>query len=82
RVIQRALIDTACVQCGYCTPAVVLSIRELLSHSANPCEDEVKDALSGTLCRCTGYVQYFDAVKLAAIRLSDPSYQLPPAEEF
>lgn len=82
RVIQRALIDTSCVQCGYCTPAIVLSIRELLSRSASPTEAQVKDALSGTLCRCTGYEQYFDAVELAARRLADPGYELPPAEEF
>lgn len=82
RTIQRALIDTSCVQCGYCTPAVVLSIRELLARSSNPTKDEVRDALSGTLCRCTGYEQYFEAVNLAARRLADPEYALPEFEDF
>jgi aerobic-type carbon monoxide dehydrogenase small subunit (CoxS/CutS family) len=54
RTIQRALIDCACVQCGYCTPAVALSIRELLARSPEPSDEEIADALSGTLCRCTG----------------------------
>ena len=82
RVIQRALIDTACVQCGYCTPAVVLAIRELLARSPSPSTREIDDALSGTLCRCTGYLQFRDAVRLAAARLADPSTPIPEGPEF
>ena len=81
-VVQRALIDTSCVQCGYCTPAVVLAVQELLDRSQNPTDGEIADALSGTLCRCTGYEQFYDAVHLAAKRLTDPEYALPPGEEF
>lgn len=82
RIIQRALIDAACVQCGYCTPAVALSLRELLARSPEPGEAEIADALSGTLCRCTGYKQYFEAARLAARRLADPAYRLPAGPEF
>jgi Aerobic-type carbon monoxide dehydrogenase, small subunit CoxS/CutS homologs len=77
RTIQRALIDSSCVQCGYCTPAVVLAARELLSRSLKPTDAQIADALSGTLCRCTGYKQFFEAVHLAAARLSDPGYAAP-----
>lgn len=81
-IIQRSLIDCACVQCGYCTPAVALAARDLLGRRADPGEEEIRDALSGTMCRCTGYVQFLDAVRLAARRLSDPSYRLPTGPEF
>ena len=82
RTIQQALIDSACVQCGYCTPAVVLAVRELLGRSPEPSEPEVRDALSGTLCRCTGYEQFYEAVRLAAARLSDPTSAPTPGPEF
>ncbi|MFA6508186.1 MAG: 2Fe-2S iron-sulfur cluster-binding protein, partial [Treponemataceae bacterium] len=81
-VVQRALVDAACVQCGYCTPAIALAIQELLDRSKNPTDEEIADALSGTLCRCTGYEQFYEAVRLAAKRLTDPDYALPPGEEF
>ena len=82
RSIQRSLIDSACVQCGYCTPAVALSVLELLARSPAPTDPEIADALSGTLCRCTGYEQYFEAVHLAARRLADPTYNPPVGPEF
>ncbi len=81
-IVQRALIDASCVQCGYCTPAVVLALHDLLERSPRPTEAEVKDALSGTLCRCTGYEQFFEAARLASERLADPGYAPPPATEF
>lgn len=81
-IVQRALVDASCVQCGYCTPAVALAIQDLLDRSANPTEEEIADALSGTLCRCTGYKQFYDAVHLAAARLVDPSYLAPVGPEF
>ncbi len=81
-VVQRALVDASCVQCGYCTPAVVLAVQELLDRSAHPSDAEIADALSGTLCRCTGYEQFYDAVRLAEHRLADPGYVLPPGPEF
>jgi len=81
-VVQRALVDTSCVQCGYCTPAVALAIQELLDRSAKPTDAQIADALSGTLCRCTGYEQFYDAVHLASARLADPAYKLPLGPEF
>jgi len=81
-IVQGALIDAACVQCGYCTPAVVLALRELLGRSPEPSEAEVKDALSGTLCRCTGYEQFLAAARIASKRLRDPGYAEAAGPEF
>jgi putative selenate reductase molybdopterin-binding subunit len=82
RIIQRALVDASCVQCGYCTPAVVLAIRDLLGRSPDPKDGEITDALSGIICRCTGYLQFKEAVHLAAVRVRDPAYVLPTEETF
>jgi putative selenate reductase molybdopterin-binding subunit len=71
--LQRAFVDTGVVQCGYCTPALLLAVQELLERVGNPSRDQVKDALSGVLCRCTGYQQLFEAVSLAVRRRDDPS---------
>jgi len=73
-IVQRALVDASCVQCGYCTPAVVLALHSLLARSPEPSEAEVRDALSGTLCRCTGYEQFFEAARIASRRIRDPLY--------
>ncbi|HOZ72501.1 MAG TPA: 2Fe-2S iron-sulfur cluster-binding protein, partial [Spirochaetales bacterium] len=81
-IVQRALIDAHCVQCGYCTPAVVLALHDLLERSPRPTKDETRDALSGTLCRCTGYEQFFDAARIASERLADPNYEVPAGQEF
>jgi aerobic-type carbon monoxide dehydrogenase small subunit (CoxS/CutS family) len=78
-VVQQALIDAACVQCGYCTPAVVLAVHALLERSPEPDKAEVRDALAGTLCRCTGYEQFFNAVRIASKRLAYPNYAEPAA---
>jgi len=64
--IQEAFVDTGAIQCGFCTPGMVLSAHALLKHNPNPTEDEVRDALSGNLCRCTGYVKPVQAVLRAA----------------
>ncbi len=64
--IQEAFIDTGAIQCGFCTPGMVLSAYELLNNNANPTEAEVRDALSGNLCRCTGYVKPVQAILRAA----------------
>jgi len=66
--LQQAFIDAGAVQCGFCTPGIILSAFALLSENPNPSEDEIKEALSGNLCRCTGYKQIIEAVKLAAGR--------------
>ena len=81
-IVQQALIDASCVQCGYCTPAVVLALHSLLERSPRPSDDELRDALSGTLCRCTGYEQFYDAARIASERLADPDYEAPAGPEF
>jgi aerobic-type carbon monoxide dehydrogenase small subunit (CoxS/CutS family) len=64
--VQQAFVDTGAVQCGYCTPAMELCARALLDAVPDPTEDEVRDALAGCLCRCTGYVKPVQAVLQAA----------------
>ncbi len=69
--IQQAFIDAGAVQCGYCTPGMVLSAKALLDKTANPSDEEILAAINPNLCRCTGYVKIIDAVKLAAKRLEE-----------
>ena len=64
--IQKAFIDYGAIQCGYCTPGMIMSTKALLDRNPNPTREEVKQALSGNLCRCTGYVKIVDAVLAAA----------------
>ncbi len=64
--IQKAFIDYGAIQCGYCTPGMILSAKALLDRNPNPSREQVKQALSGNLCRCTGYVKIVDAVLAAA----------------
>jgi aerobic-type carbon monoxide dehydrogenase small subunit (CoxS/CutS family) len=64
--IQRAFIKWNASQCGYCIPAMILAAKELLDKKPNATEDEIKKATSGILCRCTGYLKIFEAVKAAA----------------
>jgi len=64
--LQKAFIDYGAIQCGYCTPGMILSAKALLDNNPNPTREEVKEALSGNLCRCTGYVKIVDAVLAAA----------------
>ncbi|PIE03452.1 MAG: molybdopterin-dependent oxidoreductase Mo/Fe-S-binding subunit [Acidobacteria bacterium] len=80
--IQSAFVDAGVVQCGYCTPSMVLATHELLQRHANPNRAQIKDALSGIFCRCTGYEQYYLAVQLAARRVRDPEFTTPVAPEF
>jgi carbon-monoxide dehydrogenase small subunit len=56
------------VQCGFCTPGLIVATADLLERTPSPSEDEIREALSGNLCRCTGYAKIFDAVRLAAER--------------
>jgi len=67
--IQQAFVETGAVQCGYCTPAQVLSAKALLDHNPDPTEKEIREAMSGVLCRCTGYVKIVQAVQRAAALL-------------
>ena len=66
--VQEAFAATGAVQCGFCTPGFVVAAADLLEHTLDPSEDEIREALSGNLCRCTGYAKIFDAVRLAASR--------------
>jgi carbon-monoxide dehydrogenase small subunit len=64
--VQRAFVDAGAVQCGFCTPGLVVATVDLLARNPAPSGDEVREALSGNICRCTGYQKIFDAVRLAA----------------
>jgi aerobic carbon-monoxide dehydrogenase small subunit len=64
--VQEAFVEAGAVQCGFCTPGLVVAVADLLAHNPQPNDDEIREALSGNLCRCTGYSKIFDAVRLAA----------------
>jgi aerobic carbon-monoxide dehydrogenase small subunit len=64
--VQEAFAETGAVQCGFCTPGFIVATADLLARKPSPSEDEIREALSGNLCRCTGYAKIFEAVKLAA----------------
>jgi carbon-monoxide dehydrogenase small subunit len=67
--IQEAFLEAGAVQCGFCTPGFVVAVADLLQKDANPSPVTVREALSGNICRCTGYQKILDAVNLAATRL-------------
>ncbi len=69
--IQRSFVAKGAVQCGFCTPGMVVATQALLSHNPDPCEDEIREALVGHLCRCTGYVQIVEAIQDAASQLAN-----------
>jgi carbon-monoxide dehydrogenase small subunit len=72
--VQRAFLETGAVQCGFCTPGLVVAAHDLLRRSPRPADPEIREALAGNLCRCTGYEKILDAVRLAAARLAaDPA---------
>jgi carbon-monoxide dehydrogenase small subunit len=64
--VQQAFVDAGAVQCGFCTPGLIVATAALLESTPDPSEDEIREALSGNLCRCTGYAKIFDAVRIAA----------------
>jgi carbon-monoxide dehydrogenase small subunit len=64
--VQQAFVDAGAVQCGFCTPGLVVATADLLRRSPHPTDDEIREALSGNLCPCTGYAKIFDAVRAAA----------------
>jgi aerobic carbon-monoxide dehydrogenase small subunit len=64
--VQAAFAETGAVQCGFCTPGFIVATADLLARNPSPSDDEIREALSGNLCRCTGYAKIFDAVRLAA----------------
>ncbi len=66
--VQQAFVDAGAVQCGFCTPGLVVAVADLLRRTPQPAEDETREALAGNLCRCTGYEKLLDAVRRAATR--------------
>ena len=66
--VQEAFLAAGAVQCGFCTPGLIVATADLLDRKPDPNDDEIREALSGNLCRCTGYAKIFDAVRLAASR--------------
>jgi aerobic carbon-monoxide dehydrogenase small subunit len=68
--VQQAFIETGAVQCGYCTPGMVLAAEALIKRMKRPSVPQIREALSGNLCRCSGYTKIVDAVKLASERIS------------
>ena len=67
--VQEAFAETGAVQCGFCTPGLIVATADLLQRNPAPSEDEIREALSGNLCRCTGYAKIFDAVRAAVGRV-------------
>jgi carbon-monoxide dehydrogenase small subunit len=68
--VQQAFIDTGAVQCGYCTPGYIMSVKALLDRTRNPSVEDIEEAVSGNICRCTGYNKIVDAIHLAAERIA------------
>jgi carbon-monoxide dehydrogenase small subunit len=77
--LQTAFAELGAAQCGYCTPGILCAARALLDQNARPTRDQIREALSGNLCRCTGYIKIFEAVELAAERQRNPA--AAPADE-
>jgi len=67
--IQRAFVEAGAVQCGFCTPGLIVAGHDLLARTPRPTDPEIREALAGNLCRCTGYEKILDAVRLAAERM-------------
>lgn len=75
--LQDTFADLGAAQCGYCSPGFLLVAEELLKKNPNPSRDVIKEALSGNLCRCTGYIKIYEAVELAAARMRGEQMDLP-----
>jgi len=75
--LQDTFADTGAAQCGYCTSGFLLAAKELIDKLPDPSRDEIKEALSGNLCRCTGYIKIYEAVELAAARMRGEERELP-----
>ncbi|TMB66751.1 MAG: (2Fe-2S)-binding protein [Deltaproteobacteria bacterium] len=71
--VQQAFIDTGAVQCGYCTPGYIISVKVLLDRTKEPTPEDIEEAVSGNICRCTGYTKIVDAIQLAADRMAGRS---------
>jgi carbon-monoxide dehydrogenase small subunit len=77
--LQMAFAELGAAQCGYCTPGILCAAVDLLQRRPNPSRHEIREALSGNLCRCTGYLKIYEAIELAARRREEPDAR--PAEE-
>ncbi|MDX6611184.1 MAG: aerobic carbon-monoxide dehydrogenase small subunit [Blastocatellia bacterium] len=75
--LQETFADTGAAQCGYCSPGFLLVAEELLKKNPNPDREVIKEALSGNLCRCTGYIKIYEAVELAAAHMRGEEMELP-----
>jgi aerobic-type carbon monoxide dehydrogenase small subunit (CoxS/CutS family) len=75
--LQDTFADTGAAQCGYCSPGFLLAAKELIDKNPRPSRDEIKEALSGNLCRCTGYIKIYEAIELAAARMRGEEMELP-----
>jgi carbon-monoxide dehydrogenase small subunit len=75
--LQQTFADLGAAQCGYCSPGFLLVAEELLKKKPNPTRAEIQEALSGNLCRCTGYIKIYEAVELAAARMRGEEMELP-----
>ena len=71
--VQQAFLDAGAVQCGFCTPGLLVATHDLISRTGRPSDAEAREALAGNLCRCTGYEKILDAVRLAADRMAAPA---------
>jgi aerobic-type carbon monoxide dehydrogenase small subunit (CoxS/CutS family) len=75
--LQETFADLGAAQCGYCSPGFLLAAKELLEKNPQPSRDDIKETLSGNLCRCTGYIKIYEAVELAAARMRGEKMELP-----
>src|SRR5215471_13463028 len=75
--LQETFADLGAAQCGYCSPGFLLAAKELLEKNPRPDREEIREALSGNLCRCTGYIKIYEAVELAAARMRGEEMELP-----
>ena len=80
--LQEMFADTGAAQCGYCSPGFMLAAKELIAKTPNPSRDEIKEALSGNLCRCTGYIKIYEAVELAAAKMRGEEAQMSKESIF
>src|SRR5713101_3873206 len=69
--LEEAFADLGAAQCGYCTPAILVTAKALLDQNPHPTRDQIREALSGNLCRCTGYLQIFEAVEAAVLEIAN-----------
>jgi aerobic-type carbon monoxide dehydrogenase small subunit (CoxS/CutS family) len=69
--LQDAFADLGAAQCGYCTPAILVTAKALLDENPHPTRDQIREAISGNLCRCTGYLQIFEAVEAAVLKIAE-----------